>query len=155
LLKLVTPPLVPVPIAWPAAPEPQAAAPAAPEGPSDTSLSSNDAPGRPEAVEERVVVLAAPDPEPAEPETAPPPPATAATPPLPWPALFGGVWLTGSAGWFLLAGWRLYRFRRLLRFAEPAPEALRKLAERLARKVGLPACPAVRVLPGRLAPMLW
>jgi len=161
LLKLVTPPLVPVPINWPAPPEPQAAAPAPAAEPGDAPPSAEAAPEpATEAVEERRVFVLAdpePDPRPAEPEPAPPPPAPAAppAPPLPWLALVGGAWLTGSAGWFLLAGWRLLAFRQLLRFAAPAPDMLRKAAERLARKVGLPACPAVRVVPGRLAPMLW
>jgi beta-lactamase regulating signal transducer with metallopeptidase domain len=157
LLKLVTPPLVPVPIDWPAPPEPQTAAAAPTAEPSDTSLSAEAAPDPdPEAVEERVFVLSEPDPEPAAPEPGLSSPAPAAPPaPLPWQTLVGGVWLTGSAGWFLLAAWRLLRFRRLLRFSAPAPESLRKMAERLARKMGLPACPRVCVLPGRVAPMLW
>ncbi len=158
LLKLVTPPLVPIQIAWPAQVEPRPAANAPPAiEPSDTPLSADVVGDTPQEFDAapRIVVLA--DPEPEQPEPSPePPPAVAAPPaPFPWQTLVAGVWLAGSTGWFLLAGWRVWRFRRLLRFAAPAPESLCKMAQRLARKMDLRSCPAVYLVPGRVAPMLW
>ena len=47
----------------------------------------------------------------------------------PWAKLLVGVWITGSLFWFLLAGTRLFRFRRLLRFAiEPRKNCWQKSA---------------------------
>jgi beta-lactamase regulating signal transducer with metallopeptidase domain len=160
LLKLVTPPLVTVPIAWPAPPQQTAAVPDEPPG--DTPLSPDSPPDAPQVAEEPSGVVVLDVGEPAQPEApaeATPPETAAATPapppPFPWQILVGGAWLAGSAAWFLLAGWRVVRFHRLLRFAAPAPDGLRKMAERLAGKMGLPACPTILLVPGRVAPMLW
>src|SRR5205807_7460811 len=49
-----------------------------------------------------------------------------------WTALGGGLWLTGSVLWFSLAATRLYRFRQLLRRAEPGPAQLQARVRRLA-----------------------
>jgi hypothetical protein len=57
--------------------------------------------------------------------------------------------------WFLLALERLYHFRRLLRFARPAPAALQDRTLRWAQTLGLKRCPRVRLVPGRVPPMLW
>ncbi|MGG2324810.1 hypothetical protein, partial [Salmonella enterica] len=40
----------------------------------------------------------------------------------PWQPTLVLVWVGGSAGWFLLAGMRLLRFVRLLRYAVPASD---------------------------------
>lgn len=66
-----------------------------------------------------------------------------------------GVWLAGAAAWYALAVCRLRRFRRLLKHATPAPELLHQRTRRLAEKMGLRRCPAVWLVPGRVAPMLW
>jgi beta-lactamase regulating signal transducer with metallopeptidase domain len=65
------------------------------------------------------------------------------------------AWLAGSLAWYVLALWRLRRFRRLLRHAVPAPESLRQRTQRLAAKLQLRRCPDVWLVPGRVAPMLW
>ena len=72
-----------------------------------------------------------------------------------WMWAVGVLWAAGSGGWFLLAAVRVIRFRRLLRFAEAAPEALCARAARLAQRLGLRRCPTVWLVPGRLSPMLW
>jgi beta-lactamase regulating signal transducer with metallopeptidase domain len=167
LLKLFTPPMVRLPSPWPA-----------PEAPADPVAAAQNAGASPE----RVLLLlrpaeeiAAADVEAAPPEApvpaanllVPPPvieegPAESATAPAPpaapgtdWAVVAAAVWLAGSLGWFVLAGVRVVRFRRLLSFATPAPPGLRERAARLARKLGLARCPAVLLVPGRLSPMLW
>jgi beta-lactamase regulating signal transducer with metallopeptidase domain len=152
LLKLVTPPLVRIPIAWSGAPEsgaseaaaaeepPPAISPLAPEEPARVFLLFDAADVEPAALE---------PPTPTAPEPAAPPDA-----PL-WPRVLPVLWLTGSLGWYALALWRLRRFCRLLRYARPAPAALQHRVRRLSRRLGLRQCPHISLLPGRLAPMVW
>ncbi len=165
LLKLVTPPLLRIPIAWPVVAEP--------ETPNLTAV-REELP----AVEEPATILAA---EPADegearraglrqrPESDSPerdslndalgaltqPRSPAPSEPLLWPQMLQILWGVGSLAWFLLALERLQRFRRLLRFARPAPAALQERGRRLAQSLALPRCPRIRLLPGRIAPMLW
>jgi beta-lactamase regulating signal transducer with metallopeptidase domain len=166
LLKLFTPPLVRLPSPWPApeAPaEPVAAAPDAGASPERVLLVVRP----PEAVDAVEVATAPPEPADLVANVAVPPvveerpadaaaaPALAAAPGTDWAVVAALVWLAGSIGWFVLAGIRVVRFRRLLGFATPAPPGLRERAARLARKLGLARCPAVLLVPGRLSPMLW
>jgi beta-lactamase regulating signal transducer with metallopeptidase domain len=72
-----------------------------------------------------------------------------------WRTTLLTVWIAGATGWFLLAGLRLARFRRLLRFARPAPADLQREADRIATALGMRWAPVVELLPGRLAPMVW
>lgn len=74
---------------------------------------------------------------------------------FPWTAWLGGVWLVGAALWFGIAAVRLWRFGRLLRVGRPAPGTLLRRIARLSKRVELASPPEVRVLPGRLAPMIW
>ena len=64
-------------------------------------------------------------------------------------------WLAGSCLWWGLAAWRLYRFRRLLRAAAVACPMVQARAEMLARRLGLSYCPRIRLLPAPLPPLLW
>ncbi len=101
----------------------------------------------------------APTPEPALPpadesilqESAKPGPAPA----IPWTVAGVALWLTGSAAWFLLVGWRVARFRRLLRCAQPAPAAVREQVRQLAQGMELRRLPGVWFVPGAVSPMLW
>lgn len=158
LLKLATPPLVPIPIHWAAAPAPEpTAAPLPATTTADIPTPVALVLEAPRENDEWPRVVAQDDPRPES--TTPAPPATSAVAVLPaswsWQTLVAGVWLAGSSGWFLLAGWRLFRFQRLLRFAGPAPESLRKTVQRLARRLKLRTTPALYLIPGRLPPMLW
>src|SRR5207245_2340748 len=94
---------------------------------------------------------AEPPPPPEEPERARPVPTTAVA----WEPVAAALWLGGSVVWVVVAGRRLQRFRRLLRFARPAPAALQDHARTLAARLGLARCPGVWFLPGPLSPMLW
>ena len=65
------------------------------------------------------------------------------------------VWLTGTAVWFLVVAWRLFRFSRFLRGAPPASTEINVMARRLAAEFGVPRTPDVRVVDSRFSPMLW
>src|SRR5204863_289235 len=54
-----------------------------------------------------------------------------------WQSIVAGIWLAGSCLWWLTAGVRLFRFRRLLNCARPAPPALQHRVEQLAGRLGL------------------
>jgi beta-lactamase regulating signal transducer with metallopeptidase domain len=164
LLKLVTPPLFRVPVPWPAPASPARVAqadappaptpePAPPEGP---EAGEADGPDEGELVLGEPRQLEEP-PEPAAPAAvAPAPPATApAAPGAGWQSLLGVAWLTGSAVWFALALRRAWRFTRAVRQARPAPARLQGRVEELARQMGLSRAPQVRLVPGRLPPLIW
>jgi len=66
------------------------------------------------------------------------------------------LWLLGSAcvlAWSLV---RVHRFHRLLRLAsEPAPPALQAIAARIARRLELKRTPAICTTTAQLPPMVW
>ena len=70
------------------------------------------------------------------------------------PALFS-VWLTGAVAWFALAGWRLWQFRRLLRFAQPVSAKIQDQVSQYAHQLGLTRTPSAWMVPGAVSPMLW
>jgi beta-lactamase regulating signal transducer with metallopeptidase domain len=152
LVKLVTPPLVRIPLpTW--EPAPRATTEVVPDEPAVVLV-------EPEPVEdieeefilaEEKVVAVAPD-QPAEEEPLVSEPHERA---FSWLPVLGWVWVGGILAWFLLASVRLWRFGRLVRLGRPAPRVLLRRIERLAQRVGLTFCPEVRLLPGRLAPMIW
>jgi beta-lactamase regulating signal transducer with metallopeptidase domain len=65
------------------------------------------------------------------------------------------VWIAGSLFVLARSARRIYRFRRALRDALPAPLELQHHAEALARAMGLKRCPEVLLVPGRVWPSLW
>jgi beta-lactamase regulating signal transducer with metallopeptidase domain len=150
LLKLVTPPLVPFSLSWPAA----------------ESVGANP-PVRAESAAplEEPVALAAADEEPvaadvpADPAWESPPvpeaPPVAPAAPFPWRSWAGVVWLAGSSLWVGWVALHVVRFRRALRHARPAPAFLQGEADTLARRLGLRRCPEVRLVPGAVSPMVW
>ncbi len=156
LLKLVTPPLVPLRLPQAPVPLPVAApAPAEPIRllPEPTGVD----PGGDGATD---TGLTPPQPPPQTPDAAAPAVPTVAVPrtaiaTLSWQAVLLPVWLLGSCLWWIIAGWRLARFRRLLRYADPAPAPLQDEARRLAGRLGLRRCPGVWLMPAAVSPMLW
>ena len=64
-------------------------------------------------------------------------------------------WGIGSLVWFALAGWRIGRFRRGLRFASEAPREPQQTRTIWLASLGLRRCPRVCLVPGRVSPMLW
>jgi beta-lactamase regulating signal transducer with metallopeptidase domain len=154
LLKLVTPPVyvpVPRPAEVPAAPV--AVAPPADEAP---ALGADDE----ETPDDADEVAADDD----QPDSDDEPAAAAAPAPRPeepwwsavaWQPLAVAAWLAGSAVWLALAARRARRFARLLRYARVAPASVQRDAAMLAARLGLERAPAVRLVPGRVSPMLW
>jgi beta-lactamase regulating signal transducer with metallopeptidase domain len=167
LLKLLTPPLVRVPIPVALEAERQPAAVQSPaQASSGEPLALSDADADAEWIDDAHFVAANLDGESGEPQAAPTPEVPAVTgeasiplPPAPalpeWRTMLPAVWAIGTAGWFVLAGARLLRFSRLLRYATPAPPEVQEEADRIAAALGMKWCPEVRLLPGRLAPMVW
>jgi beta-lactamase regulating signal transducer with metallopeptidase domain len=172
LVKLVTPPLFPLELAW--LPAPVATTPAeqgsqpSPEPRADGGESaSEDFLGGLEAGEQEVLVVSdeiAPNTGQAEErsEAAPPSPSPAVVSfaPSAWDfdacaRWFGMVWLAGSVLCILWAGTRIWRFHCLLRFAQPAPASLQEIARQLSSSLGLTRCPTLWLLPGPLPPMVW
>jgi beta-lactamase regulating signal transducer with metallopeptidase domain len=175
LLKLITPPLVPVAISWPApAAESTSVAaiaasaengkpPAAPIEPAEDfdfdALADlpEGAAGHPllEAEPLPVALPVAPPPEiPIDAVLVLPVPAVVDTLHLDWTALAGWLWLTASACWLILAMRRVRQFQKLLPLGRPAAHELQEKARTLAQKVGV-RCPEVWLVPGVVAPMVW
>jgi beta-lactamase regulating signal transducer with metallopeptidase domain len=157
LLKLLTPPLVPVPLPWPGGSAPDAE-PAAPEPAVRQAVArpiEAPRPVPPQAAEtasgtrsRRADAGAVPSPQTAA------EPASAPTRPM-WPVVLGTVWLAGCLGWWAVAGYRVRRFQKLLRHAVPAPPAVHEQAQRLAARLGLARCPRVDLVPAPVSPLLW
>jgi beta-lactamase regulating signal transducer with metallopeptidase domain len=70
-------------------------------------------------------------------------------------AVIGGVWLAGTGGWFLLQGYTAFKFSRRLALALPAPAELQRQADALARAMGLAYRPPVMIVRDVISPMLW
>ncbi len=65
------------------------------------------------------------------------------------------IWIGGAAAVLALAAWRSLRFRRALRDAFPAPAAIRRRTREIARQVGVSRVPRLRLVHGRVPPMLF
>jgi beta-lactamase regulating signal transducer with metallopeptidase domain len=169
LLKLVTPPLLSVPLPWPSlalGPTPSAEVPpASPEAvveaanPPSHALQDElaaEAPGgiwmvTPEDANEAI-----------EPEAAPAGVPAAATrsaaethEPFPWLMLLALTWATGTVVCLCSAARQIVRFHRLLRLARPATPALKAQVRQWAAELGITRCPHVWLLPGRISPLIW
>jgi beta-lactamase regulating signal transducer with metallopeptidase domain len=174
LVKLITPPLVglPVAVAW-VADEPSVAQPEPAPSPSGEPVEQAPPP-RPveDPVPDWVVGPAGLEPSgdllpvPREPDrvaptadrdgipTAEPTPDPSA--PFPTSAVLVAVWLAGAVGWWALVAGRVIRFRRQLdRLAEPAPAAVVELAWAVAGRVGVRRVPPIAFVDADVSPMLW
>ncbi len=65
------------------------------------------------------------------------------------------AWLIGSSLWFVLAAARIMRFRRLLKLARPAAPDLEAEVRTLAGRMQLRQVPEVRVVRRRVSPLVW
>lgn len=142
LLKLVTPPIVRLPLASPSVTEIAVARIEPAAAPRVALASASSSP----------LVPAAP--------IARPTPAIAGrepnTPrPIDWRDALFVLWGVGSLGLVARTAFRAARFRRLLRRAPAASATIRARAAALSRRLGLRATPRIVLLDGRLPPMLW
>jgi beta-lactamase regulating signal transducer with metallopeptidase domain/biopolymer transport protein ExbD len=147
LLKLITPPIVPLAVTWPRSeenePRAEAIFPSEPE-PSEPipSLPESALPIGAATVRER---------------------PSQAEPPLPLPDGRGSaflpaltwVWLGGAVAWWIVAAVRLRKFRRLLRQALQADAGVQEQGRRIAATLGLRHCPPILFVAAPLSPMLW
>jgi beta-lactamase regulating signal transducer with metallopeptidase domain len=152
LVKLITPPIRSIEFEWPTRPPvhsvEKAAVPAATPQPIMWNEQDRDVADVPEVA--IVDVLPAEPAAPAVELLSPQPPAS-----TPWSVVAGFVWVSGSLFWFTFAGLRVYHFRRLLLHARSAPSELRCEVEHLAQELGIRRVPTVRLVPGRISPLLW
>jgi beta-lactamase regulating signal transducer with metallopeptidase domain len=182
LLKLLTPPLFNLPVAWPFSPVTMAKADAEPlhieAGPEPTvpeglpvaadADPSSSPPVRfgagMQSLDEGVGAEEGPRPA-APPESAgadarmegkqpnAEEPGSHAT--LSWTSLAAAAWLLGSALWLTLTALRIGRFYHLLGYARRAPEVVQEQVRRLARGMGLRHTPDVWIVPAQISPLLW
>jgi len=73
---------------------------------------------------------------------------------IPWLHVAGAFWLTGAGLSFYLTARRIRRFQVFLKCALPADSDIWERADRLASKLGV-RCPTVWLVPGIVSPMLW
>jgi bla regulator protein BlaR1 len=172
LLKLVTPPFVGVPVPLPDAADFRLAAdtrgePNVPTTPawqgaeSESALSLDlenaageapiqDQPGRADAA---VVEFSFTE----NPRSVPTPIIAAATEWLSalWLPVLASAWAAGAVASLVVAGRRIFRFHRLLRYGRPASPEVCERVRRLAGRLGLARCPSVLMVPGRISPLVW
>ncbi len=148
LLKLVTPPVVPLPLlpAWRSLPRPRGAGASDGRADGHAAAASSCRDDRGRCRQRRR--FDSPDHSPDQ-GAAPPALATLVRPAI-------AVVLAGGALCVLLLGAvRFARFRRLLAHAEPAPAAILERADAIAGALGLRRVPPLRVVAAAIPPMLW
>ncbi|MFH1267903.1 MAG: M56 family metallopeptidase [Planctomycetota bacterium] len=69
--------------------------------------------------------------------------------------LLAGAWLTGTLWVLTVTGVRIFQFQRALRAATPAPVFLRVEVEALAKRLGVRRRPKTFLVPAAISPMLW
>jgi beta-lactamase regulating signal transducer with metallopeptidase domain len=153
LIKLVTPPVWVVPVAWLAAPGDARSGrvvfhKVSGAAPDETALIADGEAGVIEVVVEPAVP---PEPAPraADPGPAAPPAASS------WWTIVAWTWIDGTLLTFGIAVARVARFRKLLGLGRPAPAGVVAQVEALSARLGLARPPEVWWMPGAVSPMLW
>jgi beta-lactamase regulating signal transducer with metallopeptidase domain len=72
-----------------------------------------------------------------------------------WEAVALGLVLSGALAWWAVAAVRIVRFHRLIRDVESMPAEWHSEAAALAARLGLRRPPSAYLVPGDLPPMLW
>jgi bla regulator protein BlaR1 len=164
LLKLLTPPIIPLQVSWPApenlVPNTDLQASAEPEITVAADQANHD--------DVTTILIYAANPEAFEPTPRSDVPAetAAAVPDNPWkrisektialgPGLLTSLWLIGSCLWLVWTLVSVYRFQRILRHAQLAPENLQSEVRDWAEALGLKKCPTLWLVPGCVSPMVW
>jgi beta-lactamase regulating signal transducer with metallopeptidase domain len=135
LLKLVTPPLLPVPVPWPAR----------------DAGEESPAPEEPPTAERRPAVPEAPAPQPEAPPGEEAPPTGGS---LAWETPVFAVWLVGALAVWSAAWARLARLGRVLAAVAPASEEIQERVRALSARLGLARAPAAWLVPGAVPPLL-
>ncbi len=149
LLKLLTPPLVPIYLPG------LDAEPAKADVPTPTPVVESN-PVQPGTTEELALLMEAlvlPPPaatEPAQETTKP-----EQEPTHRWQEWLIPVWLGGSVLWLAATLYSIWRFQRVLRWAKIAPPSIQDHTRRLAAKFGIQRPPRVYVVAGAVSPMIW
>jgi beta-lactamase regulating signal transducer with metallopeptidase domain len=139
LLKLVTPPVVHVPLPWPSEPvRPSVTVPQTVPAVEETDDSTPPSP---------TVVIPAVE--------SPPVINYVTSAPVSWTPVVLGAWLAGSCLWWVVAAVRIGRFCQLLRQAEQAPDEVRECVRQLSERMGSRRSPGVVFVPGTVSPLLW
>jgi bla regulator protein BlaR1 len=153
LLKLITPPLFPLSVAWPRSEENESPAAEPPQAvvvlPSESDSSE---PFESESGRDARAPESEPNVRDARLIVSPP-----SSPPLIdyWiPALFV-VWLGGALTWWTVVAARLGQFQRCIRQTSRAPVEVQEQSRRTAKLLGLRRCPPVVFVSAPLSPMLW
>jgi beta-lactamase regulating signal transducer with metallopeptidase domain len=144
LVRLVTPPIAPLPLlpAWTGLP--LVSAPPSPTVVAIASPRAHAPSHRPPASLD--VATARP---------LPPVGPRQAAPAFDWRVAGRTLLGSGALAIVLLAAWRFTRFGRLLAWARLAPPSVADRASTLAARLGLRSAPPVLLLPARVPPMLW
>lgn len=66
-----------------------------------------------------------------------------------------GLWIAGACGWLLLLSIRAWRFHRIARRTALAPAALQQQVRGIATLFGVTRVPEVRVIHAQVSPLLW
>jgi beta-lactamase regulating signal transducer with metallopeptidase domain len=173
LLKLVTPPLVKIPVAWPGSDDavapiaceatPKTVTPAEKTPPTQVAMS----PGRDETQAAVLFMLLrearAQQERLQETVRATPGDEEGSTASRMWQPLISnlaipflvGFWVLGSMAWFGVALVRIRRFQKLLRLGKEAPESLQREVSFLAGQMMIRRVPVVWLVPGHISPLLW
>ncbi|HVR74967.1 MAG TPA: M56 family metallopeptidase, partial [Planctomycetota bacterium] len=148
LLKLVTPPLVTLPVPWPVSGE-------------HADRRSEDAlPGRLDEARDTLSTIAPPlvaateEPAPAGPPASRAKPA-AGTSAASLGTILLSAWAAGALLYFAMAAARTLQFRRVLRGARPAPADIQREVKRIALRLEIRRPPAVSILSRPMPPVLW
>ena len=75
--------------------------------------------------------------------------------PVPWATIAVAVWLSGAAVAFVMSSVRIVRFHRLLNGAAHDSEDVDEQMDELALRLGLRRRPRVCWMPGAVSPMVW
>ncbi|TWU12686.1 Protease HtpX [Symmachiella macrocystis] len=143
-LKLITPPLVTVPLEILPAPQVISTSSAVIPAPMETTISEHVAPAplAIAATSEAPRLAVAPQPE-----------------GFRWrDHLAEGIvalWIAGACAWLLLLSIRAWRFHRIARLTALAPASLQQQVRRLAMVFSVSTVPDVRVIHAQVSPLLW
>ena len=72
-----------------------------------------------------------------------------------WEHLMLALVLSGAVAWWVIAALRIIRFNRLMNEIAPAPDEWQTRTAELAGRLGLCKPPCLYLVPGRVPPMLW